>query len=84
MCADAHAELIAIRKACKKEQNWRLSGTTLYVTLEPCPMCTGALINARVDRVVFGAPNPQSGACGTHLNLLNMNFSHETISLWKR
>lgn len=81
MCADAHAELIAIRKACKKEQNWRLSGTTLYVTLEPCPMCTGALINARVDRVVFGAPNPQSGACGTHLNLLNMNLLNHTAEV---
>lgn len=81
MCADAHAELIAIRKACKKEQNWRLSGTTLYVTLEPCPMCTGAIINARVDRVVFGAPNPQSGACGTHLNLLNMNLLNHTAEV---
>lgn len=81
MCADAHAELIAIRKACKKEQNWRLSGSTLYVTLEPCPMCTGALINARVDRVVFGAPNPQSGACGTHLNLLNMNLLNHTAEV---
>ena len=81
MCADAHAELIAIRKACKKEKNWRLSGSTLYVTLEPCPMCTGALINARVDRVVFGAPNPQSGACGTHLNLLNMNLLNHTAEV---
>ena len=81
MCADAHAELIAIRKACKKEQNWRLSGSTIYVTLEPCPMCTGAIINARVDRVVFGAPNPQSGACGTHLNLLNMNLLNHTAEV---
>ncbi len=81
MSADAHAELLAIRKACKKEKNWRLSDTTLYVTLEPCPMCTGAIINARIDRVVFGAPNPQSGACGTHLNLLNMNLLNHTAEV---
>ncbi|MBQ2968498.1 MAG: tRNA adenosine(34) deaminase TadA [Clostridia bacterium] len=81
MSAEAHAELIAIRKACKKENNWRLSGTTLYVTLEPCPMCAGAIINARIDRVVFGAPNPQSGVCGTHLNLLNMNLLNHTTEV---
>ena len=60
----AHAELIAIRRACKKIGFWRLEGCTLYVTLEPCPMCTGAIINTRIDRVVFGASDPKGGAMG--------------------
>lgn len=78
MSADAHAELLAIQKACRKEKNWRLSGCTLYVTLEPCPMCAGAMINARIDRIVFGASNPQSGACGTKLNLPGMSLLNHT------
>lgn len=78
MCAAAHAEMLAIEKACKKLNNWRLAGCTLYVTLEPCPMCAGAAINARIERVVFGAPNPQSGACGTKLNLPEMNLLNHT------
>ena len=65
----AHAELQAIRTAGEKLGSWRLSGCTLYVTLEPCPMCTGALINARVDRIVFGAKDPRAGACGSLCNL---------------
>jgi tRNA(adenine34) deaminase len=61
----AHAELIAIRKAAKKLGNWRLTGTTLYVTLEPCIMCMGAIILARIDKVVFGCYDPKGGAAGS-------------------
>lgn len=60
--ATAHAEILAIRRACEVIGNWRLSGTSIYVTLEPCAMCMGAIINARIDRVVFGAPDPKGGA----------------------
>lgn len=59
--ATAHAEILAIRRACEVVGNWRLSGTSIYVTLEPCPMCMGAIVNARIDRVVFGAPDPKAG-----------------------
>ena len=78
MSAHAHAEMLAIMSACKKENNWRLSGCTLYVTLEPCPMCAGAMINARIDKIVFGASNPQSGACGTKLALPQMSLLNHT------
>ena len=61
----AHAELIAIRKAAKKLANWRLTGTTLYVTLEPCIMCMGAILLARIERVVFGCYDPKGGAAGS-------------------
>ncbi len=57
-----HAEMIAIRRAAARLDRWRLSGCTLYVTLEPCPMCTGALVNARIDRLVYGADDPKAGA----------------------
>ena len=60
--ATAHAEILAIRRACEVIGNWRLSGTSIYVTLEPCAMCMGAIVNARIDRVVFGAPDPRGGA----------------------
>ena len=65
----AHAELIAIREAAERLGRWRLSDCTLYVTLEPCPMCAGALVNARIDRVVFGASDPKAGAVGTLMDL---------------
>lgn len=58
----AHAEILAIRHACGVVGNWRLSGTSIYVTLEPCAMCMGAIVNARINRVVFGAPDPKGGA----------------------
>ena len=61
----AHAEIIAIREAAGKVGFWRLEGCTMYVTLEPCPMCAGALVNARVERLVYGASDPKAGACGT-------------------
>ena len=65
----AHAEMLAIRAAGERLGTWRLSSCTLYVTLEPCPMCTGAAINARVGRIVFGAKDPRAGACGSLCNL---------------
>ncbi len=65
-----HAEILALRAAGQAAGNYRLPGSTLYVTLEPCPMCAGAIIHARVERVVFGAPDPKSGAAGTVMNLL--------------
>ena len=64
-----HAEIKAIDIACKKLGGWRLVGCTMYVTLEPCPMCAGAIINARVERVVYGASDHKAGAFGTMLNL---------------
>ncbi len=74
--ATAHAELICIDSACKKLGGWRIPDATLYVTLEPCPMCAGAIINARVDRVVFGAYDKRFGACGSLLDLTSFPFNH--------
>jgi tRNA(adenine34) deaminase len=65
----AHAEMLAIGEAAKALGDWRLNDCTLYVTLEPCPMCAGALVNSRVDRLVFGASDPKAGYCGTLGNL---------------
>ena len=65
----AHAEIIAIRKAARKEVSWRLSGATLYITLEPCIMCMGAILLARIDRVVFGCHDPKGGAAGSLYDL---------------
>ena len=74
----SHAEINAIRKASKKLGDWRLEGCTLYVTLEPCQMCAGAIIQARVDRVVIGSMNPKAGCAGSVLNLLEMDgFNHK-------
>lgn len=61
-CATAHAELLAIEKACRTLGRWRLTGCTLYVTVEPCPMCAGAIVNSRLDRVVYGCEDPKGGA----------------------
>jgi tRNA(adenine34) deaminase len=75
--ATAHAELLAIRKACEAVGSWRLNGCSLYVTLEPCPMCAGAVILSRLDRLVFGAFDPKAGACGSLLNLpADGRFNH--------
>ncbi len=78
--ATAHAEIKALREAGQRLGNYRLPGTTLYVTLEPCVMCAGAIIHARVDRVIFGAPDPKAGACGSVFELLpsNSRFNHRT------
>ena len=81
--ATAHAEMIAIEKACKKLNNWRLADCTLYVTLEPCPMCTGAIINARIPRAVFGATDQKSGACGGYCDLSNANILNHTFEVQK-
>ncbi len=74
--ATAHAEVLAIEQACERLGGWRLSGYTLYVTLEPCPMCAGALINSRLDRVVFGASDPLAGCCGSVINFNSYPFNH--------
>ncbi len=71
-----HAELEAIGDACKNLGGWRLWDCTLYVTLEPCPMCAGAIINARIPRVVFGAEDKKCGACGSVCDLFSMDFNH--------
>jgi len=74
----AHAEISAIKKASKVIGDWRLEGCTLYVTLEPCQMCSGAIIQARIDRVVMGSMNPKAGCGGSLLNILeNEAFNHQ-------
>lgn len=71
-----HAELAAIDEACRARGDWRLSGCTLYVTLEPCPMCTGAIINARIPTVVFGAREKNFGSCGSVIDLFSERYGH--------
>ncbi len=74
----AHAELSAIKKASKKLGDWRLEGCTMYVTLEPCQMCAGAIVQARMDKVVIGSMNPKAGCAGSVLNLLQIPaFNHQ-------
>lgn len=78
----AHAELLAMKKAAKKLNSWRLSGCTLYVTLEPCPMCTGLIINSRIDKVVFGAYDQKAGCCTTLYHLAtDERFNHRASVL---
>ena len=72
----AHAEILAIQEASKALGSWRLDGCTLYVTLEPCPMCMGAIINSRIGKVVFGAFDLKAGACGSVVNLNKYAFNH--------
>ncbi len=72
----AHAEMEAIDDACKNLGGWRLWDCTMYVTLEPCPMCAGAIINARIPRVVCSAKDPKCGACGSVCHLFSMDFNH--------
>ncbi|WP_138756134.1 tRNA adenosine(34) deaminase TadA [Paenibacillus sinopodophylli] len=75
----AHAEMVAIRDACERIGAWRLLDCTLYVTLEPCPMCAGAIVQSRVKRVVYGTTDPKAGCAGTLMNLLQEpRFNHET------
>lgn len=74
----AHAELLAIKKASKVLNDWRLEGCTMYVTLEPCQMCAGAIVQARIPKVVIGAMNPKAGCAGSILNILQMDrFNHQ-------
>jgi tRNA(adenine34) deaminase len=79
-CAAAHAELLAIQQACAVAGGWRLTDTTLYVTVEPCPMCAGAILQARIERMVFGAHDVKGGACGSVLNILQDDrFNHQVM-----
>ena len=74
----AHAEILALRDAGAKRQGWRLSGAVLYVTMEPCPMCAGAMVQSRIKRLVYGIDDPKAGAAGTLLNILQFpGFNHE-------
>ncbi len=81
-CATHHAEILAIEEACRRLGGWRLPDCTLYVSLEPCPMCAGAIVNARIDRVVYAAPDLRAGAFGSkiHLNDLDLNHKPEIVS----
>ena len=78
-CATSHAELRAIEAACSALGGWRLPDSTLYVTLEPCAMCAGAILHARLDRVVFGAPDPKAGAFGSVLDLNAVPLNHKCV-----
>ena len=76
----AHAEILALRSAASVLGSWRLDGATVYVTLEPCPMCAGALVAARVHRLVFGAADPKAGSCGSLYNLcVDPRLNHEVV-----
>lgn len=76
--ATAHAELLAIQAACREIKSWRLEDAALFVTLEPCPMCSGAIINARIGTVYYGASDPKAGTAGTFMNLLtDTRFNHQ-------
>ena len=77
----AHAEIQLLRKARKQQENNRLGGSTLYVTLEPCAMCFGAMIHARIERIVFGALDPKTGVCGSCINLNKENFFNHKITI---
>lgn len=76
-CATHHAEILAIEEACRTLHGWRLPDATLYVTLEPCPMCAGAIVNARIDRVVFGASDLRAGAFGSVVDLNALPLNHK-------
>lgn len=77
--ATAHAEILAIEEACKRLGTWRLENAELYVTLEPCPMCSGAIILSRIKKVVYGAADPKAGCAGTLMNLLqDSRFNHQS------
>ena len=76
----AHAEMLALRQAALAEENYRLPGTTLYVSLEPCTMCAGAMLHARVDRIVYGAADPKTGAAGSVLDVFSSKqLNHQTV-----
>jgi tRNA(adenine34) deaminase len=81
--ATAHAEMIAITQAAEALENWRLEGAEIYVTLEPCPMCAGALVNSRVSRIVYGADDPIAGACGSVFNIVNEKRLNHRIPVVK-
>ena len=76
--ATAHAEIEAIEQACKSQEDWRLTGCTIYVTLEPCPMCAGAIIMSRIDKLFYGAKDELTGSCGSVLNLFMEPYGVKT------
>ncbi len=78
MQATAHSEILAIEKACKRLNNWRLSGCDIYVTLEPCPMCAGAILNSRIKNLYFGAYDEKSGAIVSNLKMLDKEYCNHT------
>ena len=79
----AHAEISAIRKACKKTGDWRLEDCTIYVTLEPCQMCAGALVQSRIKKAVIGAKNPKAGSCGSVIDITgNRKFNHQVETVY--
>jgi len=77
----AHAEIQLLRKAGEQQKNYRLPESTLYVTLEPCTMCFGAMVHARIDRIVYGASDPKTGVCRSRMNLNEENFFNHKISI---
>ena len=77
----AHAEIQLLRKAGEQQKNYRLIGSTIYVTLEPCTMCFGAMVHARIERIVFGASDPKTGVCGSCINLNKENFFNHKIAI---
>lgn len=82
-CTIAHAEMIAVKKASKVIGDWRLEDCTLYVTLEPCPMCAGTIVQARIPRVVIGAMNPKAGCAGSIVNLMDMKGLNHRVTTEK-
>ena len=79
--ATAHAEVLAIGAASSALENWRLSGVTLYVTLEPCPMCAGAILNSRISRIVYGSPDTRFGGCGTTIDVITNNALGQKVQV---
>lgn len=79
--AIAHAEIMAINEACERLGGWRLFGCEMYVTLEPCPMCAGALVNARLDRIIYGTADPKRGACGSLYNIAKDDRLNHTLEI---
>jgi tRNA(adenine34) deaminase len=79
--ATAHAEIIVIREACRKLGRWRLTGTTLYVTIEPCPMCAGALVMSRIDRLVYGSPDYKAGAVESIFNVVQNDALNHKVEV---
>jgi len=77
-----HAEILAIKRACRKLKSWRLNGCDLYVTLEPCPMCAGAIQQARVSNLYFGAFDPKGGACGSVMNILEADKLNHNVNVF--
>lgn len=76
----AHAEIQAIDEACRRLNGWRLINCEMYVTLEPCPMCAGAIINSRIDKVIYGAFDPKAGSCGSVFDMFSLPFNHKPMS----